>query len=77
MLQEIADESGGRYVRIREGAARIFTDVIDDLHSARVVTYALPESGSDFHSTRILPTHNLNWQFRCRRGYYYRSDIAH
>ena len=77
MLQEIADESGGRYVRIREGAARIFTDVIDDLHSARVVTYLLPESGSDFHSTRILPTHNLNWQFRCRRGYYYRSDIAH
>ncbi|HWY57704.1 MAG TPA: VWA domain-containing protein [Terriglobales bacterium] len=77
MLQEIADESGGRYVRIREGAARIFTDVIDDLHSARVVTYGLPESGSDFHSIRILPTHNLNWQFRCRRGYYYRSDIAH
>lgn len=77
MLQAIADESGGRYVRISEGAVKIFTDVMDDLHSASVVTYALPESSLDFHSIRILPTHNLNLQFRCRRGYYLRSGSAH
>jgi len=71
-LQKIADDSGGRFVRLRDGAARIFEDVIEDLHSARIVTYALPESSSDFHSIRILPTHNLNLQFRCRRGYYRR-----
>jgi VWFA-related protein len=72
ILQQIADASGGRYVRISEGAVKIFTDVMDDLHSASVVTYALPRSGSDFHSIRILPTHNLHFQFRCRRGYYLR-----
>lgn len=69
-LQRIADDSGGRRVQIGEGATRIFNDVIDDLHSVYVVTYALPESRSDFHSIRILPTHNLNLQFRCRSGYY-------
>jgi len=56
---------------------RIFKDVIDDLHSARVVTYVLPESGPDFHSIRILPTHNLNLQFRCRTGYYHREGSAY
>ncbi len=77
ILQKIADDSGGRCFRIGEGAARIFNDVIDDLHAARVVTYVPPASGSDFHSIRILPTHNLNLQFRCRRGYYRRSSSAH
>lgn len=75
-LQRIADDSGGRCMRISEGAIGIFHDVIDDLHSAHVVTYALPEAGPDFHSIRIFPTHNLKLQFRCRRGYY-RSGSAH
>ena len=75
-LQRIADNSGGRYLGINEGAAGIFHHLLDDLHSARVVTYRLPESGSDFHSIRILPTHNLKLQFRCRSGYYYRSGSA-
>jgi VWFA-related protein len=74
-LQSIAQDSGGRWLRISEGAVRIFNDVIEDLHSARVVTYLRPESGSDFHSIRILPTHNLKLQFRCRRGYYRRSGV--
>ncbi len=75
-LQKIADDTGGRYVLISEGAVRIFSDVIDDLHSARVVTYPLPKSGTDFHSIRILPTHNVNLQFHSRRGYYTRSGNA-
>src|ERR1022692_1076032 len=77
ILRRMADDSGGRYVRIGDGAVGTFRDVIRDLHSARVVTYALPKTGSDFHSIRILPTHNLNLQFRCRRGYYHHSGIAH
>jgi len=76
-LQRMADDSGGRSVRISDGAVRIFNNVIEDLHSAYVVTYGLPKSSSDFHSVRILPTHNLKLQFRCRRGYYYRSGSAH
>ena len=75
-LQRLADDSGGRYVRIGEGAARIFGDVIDDLHSALVVTYVPPKSSQDFHSVRILPTQNLKLQFRCRRGYYHRIGSA-
>jgi Mg-chelatase subunit ChlD len=70
ILQKLANDSGGRCIRMGEDAARIFSEVIDDLHSARVVTYALTPSASDFHSVHILPTHNLNLQFRSRRGYY-------
>jgi len=69
-LQTMASDSGGRWVRMSEGAIRIFSDVIDDLHSARVVTYSLPKSSSDFHSVRILPARDLNLQFRSRSGYY-------
>ncbi len=76
-LQRIADDSGGRFLPISDGAVRIFNDVIDDLHSARLVTYVLPESDADFHSIRILPTRNLKLQFRCRRGYYFRPGGAH
>jgi len=76
-LHRMADYSGGRCLGIGEGAVRIFSQVIDDLHSARVVTYALPKSSADFHAIRILPTHNLNLQFRSRRGYYSQSGSAH
>jgi len=76
ILRRMADDSGGRYLRISEDASGIFNDVIDDLHSARVLTYVLPESGSEFHSIRILPTHNLKLRFRCRSGYY-RPGSAH
>ncbi|MGB7603233.1 MAG: VWA domain-containing protein [Candidatus Sulfotelmatobacter sp.] len=73
-MQRLAAESGGRYFLLNEGPAKIFNDVIDDLRSARLVIYQLPSSSSDFHSTRILPTHNLKLHFRCRQGYYYRAD---
>ncbi len=73
-LQRIADDSGGGYARISEGPVRTVREVIENLHYARVVTYVPPASGSDFHSTRILPSHNLKLQFRCRRGYYQHPD---
>jgi len=75
-LRRLADDSGGSWARTSDGVVRIFNDLMDDLHSAYVVTYGLPESRSDFHSIRILPTHNLNLQFHCRRGYHH-SDSAH
>jgi VWFA-related protein len=75
-LQRIADDSGGRCVPLSEDAGTIFNDVIGDLHSARIVTYSEPKSGSNYHSVRILPTHNLNLQFRSRRGYYRRPGCA-
>jgi VWFA-related protein len=75
-LQRIAQDSGGRCVPISEGAVTIFNGVMDDLHSARLVTYLAPKSNSDFHAVRILPTHNLNLQFRSRRSYYHHSGSA-
>jgi VWFA-related protein len=68
-LQRFADESGGRYFPFRQGGVEILRAVIDDLHSARMVTYVPPESQTEFHSVRILPTHNLKLNFRCRQGY--------
>lgn len=70
ILQKIASDSGGRYIQASKNIVGIVGSIIDDLRSARVITYALPESGSDFHSVRILPTHNLSLRFRSRRGYY-------
>ena len=77
ILRSLAEDSGGRYVRLSEGTHKIFSDVIDDLHSAHLVTYQLPNSGAKFHSIRILPTHNLQLQFRCRRGYYQNTSGPH
>jgi hypothetical protein len=69
-LRTLADTSGGRYVESGDDVTQIFTSILDDLYSALVVTYALPRSSSDFHAVRILPTRNLNLQFRSVRGYY-------
>jgi VWFA-related protein len=77
VLHSIAENSGGRYLTLGEGAAKILGEIIDDLHSARVVTYPLPSSESEVHSIRILPTHNLNLEFHIRRGYYFASKDAH
>lgn len=76
LLQKIADDSGGRRLGINDGPVQVFRDIIDDLRTAWIVTYSLPSSTSAFHSIRILPTHNLNLQFRCRRGYYRDSGSA-
>lgn len=77
ILQRIAEDSGGRFFRNGEGAVEIFNAVMHDLHSARIVTYLAPVSGSDFHSIHILATRNLNLQFRCRQGYYRGSSSDH
>jgi len=70
ILQRFADDTGGRRFGLGEDSAKLFSDIIEDSHSAHIVTYALPKSNSDLHSIRILPTHNLKLQFRCRHAYY-------
>lgn len=75
VLQEMAETTGGRYFPIREGTPGILGAVLDDLCAAYMVTYKLPSRAMGLHSVRILPTHNLNLRFRCRRGYYYESGI--
>lgn len=72
-LQRMADATGGRYFSLQEGAASILAGMLEDLHTGYLVTYALPNRAVGLHLVRILPTHNLNLRFRCRRGYYYES----
>jgi hypothetical protein len=45
--------------------------VLEDARASFTVTYKLPNRAPGFHLVRILPTHDLHLQFRCRRGYYY------
>jgi VWFA-related protein len=78
VLQQLANDSGGRYVRIAKNSSLNLNDVVnsvvEDMNSARIVTYALPESGSGNHMVRILPTRNLAWEFHCRHCFYNHSD---
>ena len=71
ILHEIAEATGGRYFRMQDGAANVLQAVLDDLRASYVVTYQLPTRAPGFHSLRILPKHNLNLRFHCRRGYFY------
>jgi len=75
VLRQISEATGGRYFRIREGAANVLQAVIEDLHASYVVTYQLPNHRRGFHSLRILPTHNLQLRFHCRNGYSYENSI--
>jgi VWFA-related protein len=71
LLQQMAEATGGRSFSARDGISDVLRAILDDLRAAYVVTYSLPSHQPGFHSLRILPKHNLNLRFHCRRGYYY------
>ena len=73
-LQELADATGGRYLRGQDDAGKVLDAVLEDLHATYVATYKPPNHGEGLHSVRILPTHNLNLKFYCRRSYYYQGS---
>ena len=68
-LQKLAAATGGRSFRLSDRAGAVADAVLADFHASYQVTYRVPNSGAEFHSVRILPTHNLNLNFRCRQGY--------
>jgi VWFA-related protein len=70
-LDQIADATGGRNFPFQLGEADILHAVLADLRASYVVTYQLPSRSAGFHALRILPKHNLNLRFHCRRGYFY------
>ena len=74
-LQAMAAQTGGRYFAIRDGAAKVLSGMLEDLHAGYIVTYILPSRMAGFHWVRILPTRNLNLQFRCRHGYHYAGAV--
>jgi VWFA-related protein len=75
ILQNMAAATGGRYFAIHEGAVTALSAALEDLHAGYIVTYRLPSRETGFHQVRILPTHDLNLQFRCRRGYHYTGTV--
>jgi VWFA-related protein len=70
-LQEMAEATGGRSFSAQDDVTDVLEAALADLRSSYVVTYALPSRLAGFHSLRILPKHNLNLRFHCRRGYFY------
>ena len=70
-LQQMAEATGGRSFSSQNDVTDVLEAALADLRSSYVVTYALPSHGAGFHSLRILPKHNLNLRFHCRRGYFY------
>jgi hypothetical protein len=59
---------------MQDGAVQAMQNIFADLHASYVVTYRLPSRTAGFHSLRILPKHNLNLRFHCRRGYFYENQ---
>ena len=78
-LRLLSDATGGRYFFLgsspQDNAAAVLTAVLEDLRASYVVTYDPPSRQAGFHSLRLLPTHNLNFTFRSRNGYYYAPEV--
>ncbi len=68
-LENIAAATGGRLLQWR--GVDVLQEILAEQRASYIVSYALPSREKGFHSLRILPKHNLNLQFHCRRGYYY------
>jgi VWFA-related protein len=75
VLRNLSSASGGRYFPPPDGARRAMNVILDGFQASYTVTYKLPNNASGFHDVRILPTHNLNLQFRSRSGYYYSNQV--
>jgi len=75
VLRSLASATGGRYFPPPDGAVRALNVILEDFRTSYTVSYRLPSRASGFHTVRILPTHNLNLQFRSRSGYYYPNRV--
>ncbi|MGA7752567.1 MAG: VWA domain-containing protein [Candidatus Sulfotelmatobacter sp.] len=74
LLQQMADATGGRSFFSHDDTVDVLESILADLRASYVVTYSLPSRALGFHSLRILPKHNLNLRFHCRRGYFYEEN---
>ena len=75
ILQTFARATGGRYFSASNGAHEALDLLLEGFRASYRVTYRLPTHARGFHDVRILPTHNLNLQFRSRSGYYFPDYI--
>jgi VWFA-related protein len=70
VLRSLANSTGGRYFP-PDQAARALDVILEGFRASYTVSYRVPSQDPGFHTVRILPTHNLNLQFRSRSGYYF------
>jgi VWFA-related protein len=75
VLCRLATATGGRYFHAPFETTHILNVILDGFRATYQVDYRLPSHKSGFHSLRVLPTHNLNLEFRSRSGYYYPNQI--
>jgi VWFA-related protein len=75
ILQALTHATGGRYFSASTGARQALDLLLEGFRASYTVTYRLPTHIRGFHEIRILPTHNLNLQFRSRSGYYFPDYI--
>lgn len=68
-IEKLAEATGGRL--LLWNSDKMVDQILAEQRASYIVSYALPSREKGFHSLRILPKHNLNLQFHCRRGYYY------
>ena len=73
-LKQMAESTGGRGFELSDHAVDLLDAVLADLRASYIVTYQLPNRNAGFHSLRILPKHNLNLHFHCRKGYNYDDE---
>ncbi len=74
-LFRLAMATGGRYFPAPFKVAHVLNLILDGFRATYEVDYRLPSHKPGFHSLRIVPTHNLNLEFRSRSGYYYPNEI--
>jgi VWFA-related protein len=75
VLYKLASATGGRYFPPPGAATHALNAILEGFGASYRVSYRLPSHASGFHTVRILPTHNLNLQFRSRSGYYYPNQV--
>jgi len=80
LLRQLSESTGGRYFLASElssrkggGVVTVLNAALDDMRASYVVTYDLPNSKTEFHSLRLMPTRNLNLTFHSSRSSY-KSD---
>lgn len=71
LLAQMAEATGGRSLAMNDDAGHVLETVLADERASYFVTYQLPSRRAGFHSLALLPKHNLNLRFHCRKGYYY------
>jgi len=74
-LYTLAGATGGQYFPPSHASADALDTILESFRATYTVSYRVPRHASGFHTVRILPTHNVNLQFRSRSGYYYPNQI--